>query len=112
MSLYGAITDAIDPAHQQAMAKQAALLARMAVSAEGKDTLLLPSAEMTAWHEVGHAIMHAMTGIPIERVMIWPVPAGGVSGRCVLPPSYKPASLIAHEEPDRALVRACNTLSG
>lgn len=112
MSPYGAITEVIDLAHQQAMAKQAALLARMAVSAEVRDTLLLPSAEMTAWHEVGHAIMHAITGVPVARVMIWPAPAyGGFSGRCLLPPDYVPPELIAHLEPDRALVRVCNTLA-
>lgn len=109
----GAIGDVIGLEQRQALIDQATLLSRLAASVEGVETLRLPPARITAWHETGHAILHAATSIPIASVRIWPEPAyGGFSGRCSLSPGYKPPILIAHEDPTRAIIRACSTLAG
>ena len=87
-------------------------LVRVAVAVEGLPTLLLPSEQVTAVHEAGHAVLHAAQDHRPSVMRIWPDRVGqGYAGACDFPLEVPALHLHPLHQPHQALVRACVTLA-
>jgi len=112
MSAWGELANA-HGANRAALAAHVVDLARVAVAVEGIPTLLLPSEQVTAVHEAGHAVLHAAQGHQPSVVRIWPDRVGqGYAGACDFPLEAPALHLYPLHQPHQALARACVTLAG
>lgn len=88
-------------------------MARMAVQAEGHSTLLLPGAPVTAAHEAGHCVIHAVQDNPPWCVWIKHSAAGqGYTGSTDFAADAPGFHIRPIEEPEAAIRRACSTVAG
>ncbi len=111
MSAWGELANA-HGASRAVLAARVVDLVRVAVAVEGLPTLLLPSEQVTAVHEAGHAVLHAAQGHRPSVMRIWPDRVGqGYAGACDFPLEVPALHLHPLHQPHQALVRACVTLA-
>ncbi len=101
------------PAARSELTAHCVDMAMLAIRAEGMQTLLLPGPAVTAAHEAGHAVLHAVQSNPPWCVWIKYYPmGGGYTGSTDFHPDAPGIYIKPVEEPDAAINRACSTVAG
>ncbi len=101
------------PAARSELTAHCADMAMLAIKAEGFQTLMLPGPAVTAAHEAGHAVLHAVQSNPPWCVWIKYYPTGGgYTGSTDFHPDAPGIYIKPVEEPDAAINRACSTVAG
>lgn len=105
--------DTLVPEQQHGVRQHYLKVALDAVAREGLQTLMLPSATVTAYHEAGHAVSHAADGNPPSEVAIWHEPRGhGYAGHGDFPPGSPEIYVNPLENPDEAIRHGCMLIAG
>ncbi|NJM13208.1 MAG: hypothetical protein HC889_16260 [Synechococcaceae cyanobacterium SM1_2_3] len=105
--------DKLNPALRYEMSSHVADMVRMAVAAEGVESMMLPAASVTAAHEAGHCVIAAAQGLQPWCAWVKYCSAGrGYTGATDFHPDAPGIHINPVEEPEAAINRAAFSLAG